>query len=212
MHPGPGFRLTRSAVFAGVCVSVTGAGHALMSGAGLPVWALLYAFATVTAGAWWFTGRRRSGLFTTGATVLTQFLLHCVFVAGQLVARMNTAAAQRASVAGGMPGTAGGHSMGNGTPMPMREWTPGMFGAHLLAALVCALWLWRGEVAAGRLARVLASLVVAPLRRARRIRAPRLPLPPAPPRAVLRPRVGPYLVLIRHAVTRRGPPGVLVRS
>jgi hypothetical protein len=211
MRPGPGFRLTRSAVFAGVCVTVTGLGHGLMSGAGLPVWALLYAFASVAAGAWWFTGRRRGALFMTGATVLTQLLLHGVFLLGQLIARMNAVAAreQHVGAASRMTGTAGSMSAGGG--MHMHEWTLGMLAAHTVAALICGLWLWRGEVAAGRLARVLASLVAAPLRRARRIRAPRLPLPPVPPRAGPRPRVGPYLVLIRHTVTLRGPPGVLVR-
>ncbi|GGX42464.1 hypothetical protein GCM10010341_75540 [Streptomyces noursei] len=39
----------------------------------------------------------------------------------------------------------------------------GMFLAHALAALVCGLWLWRGETAAFRLARSVAALLFAPL-------------------------------------------------
>ena len=50
-HGGAG-RLTRSAVFAAVCVSVTAPGHALMSDHALPARAVWSAFAAVAAAAW----------------------------------------------------------------------------------------------------------------------------------------------------------------
>ncbi|KUO17287.1 hypothetical protein [Streptomyces dysideae] len=82
-----------------------------------------------------------------------------------------------------------------------------MFAAHSLAALVCGLWLWRGEAAAFRLARSLAAVLFVPLWRALRITgAPAGPPPPsrpvpAGPARVLR------AALLQHVVSRRGPPG-----
>ncbi|MGP3969749.1 hypothetical protein [Streptomyces sp. 6N223] len=79
----------------------------------------------------------------------------------------------------------------------------GVLAAHLLAALLCGLWLAHGERAAFRLLRVLAGWLVAPLR---------LSLaPPAPPaRPLLRARRTPSdrapRRLLVHAITSRGPP------
>ncbi|MGI3198401.1 hypothetical protein ACRJ4W_06960 [Streptomyces sp. GLT-R25] len=42
MTSGIAFRLARAAVFAAVCVVTAGLGHTLMSGAGLPWWAVGY--------------------------------------------------------------------------------------------------------------------------------------------------------------------------
>ncbi|MZE81091.1 hypothetical protein [Streptomyces xinghaiensis] len=86
----------------------------------------------------------------------------------------------------------------------------GMLLAHLLAAVVCGLWLWRGEAAAHRLGRALAALLSAPLRRLRDV-----PFHPADVRDARRPcrsaaagweRPQPVPVSLRHAVVRRGPP------
>ncbi|MFJ9743271.1 hypothetical protein [Streptomyces sp. NPDC101166] len=80
----------------------------------------------------------------------------------------------------------------------------GMLAAHLLAALVCGLWLAHGERAAFRVLRALAGWFAAPLRLILR--------PPAPPH---RPRVGarragsdraPRELLLACAITSRGPP------
>jgi len=80
----------------------------------------------------------------------------------------------------------------------------GMFAAHLLAALLCGLWLAYGERAAFGLLRTVAGWLAAPLRLS-------LALPAAPERP--RPRVrrgrsdrSPRRLLLVHAITSRGPP------
>ncbi|MET9501948.1 hypothetical protein ABZY42_09465 [Streptomyces sp. NPDC006622] len=80
----------------------------------------------------------------------------------------------------------------------------GMLAAHLLAALVCGLWLAYGERAAFRILRALADWLVAPLRLPLR-----LPAPPHRPRAgARRGRSQRALrqILLTHAITSRGPP------
>lgn len=86
----------------------------------------------------------------------------------------------------------------------------GMLAAHLLAALVCALWLARGERAAFRILRAFAGRLFAPLRGL----LLRLPAPPDRPRVRAR-RAGqgrmPRRLLLAHTITTRGPPaGVAV--
>jgi hypothetical protein len=202
---GRGFRLARAAVFAALCVTVSGLGHCLMSGSGVPGWALGYAFASVTAAAWWLTGRQRGGVAVTGASVATQGLVHLLFTGAQALGP------------GGLPrgaSTAAAHGPGAAGMRGMHEWSPGMLAAHAGAAVLCGLWLWRGEVAAWRLARLVAAPVVAPLRRAcsayalgAAVRRPRRVVPAARPPV----RAGAGAVL-RHALVRRGPPAVAVTS
>ncbi|AVH60291.1 MULTISPECIES: hypothetical protein [Streptomyces] len=80
----------------------------------------------------------------------------------------------------------------------------GMLAAHLLAALLCGLWLAYGERAVFRILRAVAGWLAAPLR---------LPLAlPAPPHCPrFRVRRGssdraPRHLLLVHAITSRGPP------
>ncbi|MFG3344989.1 hypothetical protein ACGF1Z_07970 [Streptomyces sp. NPDC048018] len=93
-----------------------------------------------------------------------------------------------------------GHAMGAGSGA-------GMLAAHLLAALVCGLWLARGEAALFALARTVGASTFSPLRLA--LAVVRVPVPVAPS---LRPvRVSPYTrrlhgVVLAHTVSRRGPP------
>lgn len=91
----------------------------------------------------------------------------------------------------------GGHDMSGMSPT-------GMLAAHLLAALLCGLWLAHGERAAFRIARAFAGWIVAPLR-----------VPLALPTPVHRPRIRPHRhrsagrprrLLLVHAITSRGPP------
>ncbi|MFI8232946.1 hypothetical protein ACIGDI_29375 [Streptomyces sp. NPDC085900] len=80
----------------------------------------------------------------------------------------------------------------------------GMLAAHLLAALLCGLWLAHGERAAFRVLRAVGARLAAPLR---------LPLAPPPTPHHPLPRFGrprsdraPRLLLLVHAITSRGPP------
>ncbi|WP_078948200.1 hypothetical protein [Streptomyces griseus] len=80
----------------------------------------------------------------------------------------------------------------------------GMLAAHLLAALLCGLWLAHGERAAFRILRAFAGWLVVPLRLILR-----LPTPPHRPRfRALRGRSDrmPRRLLLAHAITSRGPP------
>ncbi|MEK2490813.1 hypothetical protein WN990_14755 [Kitasatospora purpeofusca] len=105
---------------------------------------------------------------------------------------------------------AGGHAMG-GHDMAAHGMSTGMIAAHVLAALACALLLWRGEAALvrlfdllGALGAVLAGALLAPLLalfgRPAGYRPPGAPRPVGP-----RTRL-PRLVLLSHALVRRGPP------
>lgn len=87
----------------------------------------------------------------------------------------------------------------------------GMFLAHVVAALLCALWLWRGEAAVFRTGRALAAAVFVPLRFVLAVVV--AALPPAPPHVATRVPV-PRLrgVLLQHVVSRRGPPVLPVSS
>ncbi|GAA3147135.1 hypothetical protein GCM10010449_77500 [Streptomyces rectiviolaceus] len=91
----------------------------------------------------------------------------------------------------------GGHDMSGMSPT-------GMLAAHLLAALLCGLWLAHGERAVFRVARSFAGWLVAPLR-----------MPLALPTPAHRPRIRPHRhrsagrprqLLLAHAITSRGPP------
>ncbi|MET9561586.1 hypothetical protein [Streptomyces tauricus] len=80
----------------------------------------------------------------------------------------------------------------------------GMLAAHLLAALLCGLWLAYGERAAFRILRAVAGRLAAPLRLL-------LALPTPPHRPRIRVRRGPSdrsprRFLLVHAITSRGPP------
>ncbi|MGO4750557.1 hypothetical protein AB4212_18370 [Streptomyces sp. 2MCAF27] len=223
------FRLARAAVFAAVCVVVTALGHALMSGDTLPVWAVASAFAGTTAGAWWLAGRERGALTVTGATVVAQWGLHLLFRLAETAAAPTAGSGAGDSMPGmrGMGGAAhmSGASMSHmshmhhgmdampaaAQPMAGLPWPltgpggTGMASAHLLAALICGLWLWHGERAAFRLGRAIAALVFVPLVLALRILAAGttpLPARPSAPATARRLRG----VLLRHVILRRGPP------
>ncbi|MER6779025.1 MULTISPECIES: hypothetical protein [unclassified Streptomyces] len=214
MTPGRCCRALRAALFAAVCVLLASLGHLLMSGATVPWWALAAAAAATGAAAWFLADRERGPSAVTCATVAVQAVLHTGFSLAQ-------AAARSSKLPPPAPGTGGhahhaAHAMADGgTAMPMRMpmsdghvlgSTPstGMLAAHLLAALLCGLWLAYGEQGAFRVLRALAGLLLVPLRWAFR-----LPVPADRPR----PRVSPGRragtlrgLLLVHAITSRGPP------
>ncbi|WP_107055869.1 hypothetical protein [Streptomyces griseus] len=80
----------------------------------------------------------------------------------------------------------------------------GMLGAHLLAALLCGLWLACGERAAFRILRAVAGRLAAPLRLLLALPEPtHRPRPPARRRRSAR---APRLLLLVHSIISRGPP------
>ncbi|MFD0272925.1 hypothetical protein ACFVHB_03315 [Kitasatospora sp. NPDC127111] len=120
-----------------------------------------------------------------------------------------------ATLSGGT-GLSGGSGMSGGTGMSGHDMaahgmSAGMIAAHLLAAFACALLLWRGEAALARLFELLAALGAV---LAGALLAPLLALwcrprgyrPPASPRPAAHRVRPPRLLLLSHAVVRRGPP------
>ncbi|MFF1293906.1 MULTISPECIES: hypothetical protein [unclassified Streptomyces] len=217
-------------VFAAVCVVTTALGHALMSGDVLPWWAVGSAFAATAAGGWWLTARERGAVTVVGATVVVQGVLHLLFsVAHQLVRTpVSVAGVPRAERGSTLhQGTEPSHSgmvmhpsgvrpgavaESSGAPLVSvltHQGSAGMLLAHLLAAVVCGLWLWRGEAAVHRIGRALAAVLFAPLRRICRVLLRTASTRLVPLRR--RPVHGgehrlPTSALLRHAVIRRGPP------
>ncbi len=218
MGAGTALRLGRTALFAVVCVAVSGLGHALMSGAALPLRVQAAALLPVCGAGWWLAARERGAPVTVTAHVLGQLGLHAFFaLAGSWLpagfAAHHSGGGREAS--GAMNHSA--HEVPIGGPSDLMGllaafdgtvFTLGMAAAHAVAGLICGWWLWRGEVALARLGRCLALFVRAPLRTARSLwsATPPAPAPPVRRRARSRPRRRPRDLLALHACSRRGPP------
>ncbi|MGW2424855.1 hypothetical protein ACWC0C_37395 [Streptomyces sp. NPDC001709] len=216
-------RTIRAAVFAAMCVLLAALGHVLMSGADVPAWALAAGGAVTGAVGWCLAGRERGLPLIVTAVVAAQAGLHEAFSYAQSASdgsapvdasgmgsmgmgsmgmghmAMGHMGVSHMDQAGQM-GHAGhmGHSMGGGSS------SFGMLAAHLLAALLCGLWLAYGERAAFRILRAVAGWLAAPLRLLFAS-----PFTPDRPRVRLRRRRSdraPRLLLLSHAITSRGPP------
>ncbi|MEU8972093.1 hypothetical protein AB0D11_22940 [Streptomyces monashensis] len=219
-------RAIRAAVFAAVCVLLAALGHVLMSGTDVPGWALAAGLAVTGAAGWCLAGRERGPVLIVTVVVAAQTVLHEAFSWAQSVSggsgvthmgsgrdSMDMGSAHAMPMGsmdmghmdmghmdmGHMDHMGGmGHSMGGGSS------SFGMFAAHLLAALLCGLWLAHGEKAAFRILRAAAGRLAAPLRLLLA-----LPIPPDRPRVHRRRRRAdraPRLLLLVHAITSRGPP------
>ncbi|WP_189592469.1 hypothetical protein [Streptomyces massasporeus] len=219
-------RAGRAAVFAAVCVVLAALGHVMMAEAVVAWWALAAGAAAVGGSAWLLAGRERGLHVVVPFTVAAQTALHAWFSATQTAVSPAPAPSMPAHTHAmehgthSLPMSHSGHgmdgmaSMGHGMDgmdtlasaghgMAGMSST-GMLAAHLLAALLCGLWLAHGERAAFRILRALAGWLVAPLRLLLR-----LPAPPHRPR--VRARRGdsaraPRRLLLTHAITTRGPP------
>lgn len=201
MTAGWGARTVRAAMFAAVCVVLAALGHVLMSGRHVPAWALAAGLAATAVAGWSLAGRERGLPLIVTLVVATQAALHSAFSLAQPgtvqpasmdMGSMRMSATDSMDMTHMSAGPTGGTS------------SPGMLTAHLLAALLCGLWLAHGERAAFRVLRAVATRLAAPLRLLRA-----LPVPPHRPR--LRPRRArsdraPRLLLLVHAITSRGPP------
>ncbi|GAB2886640.1 hypothetical protein GCM10027074_63860 [Streptomyces deserti] len=215
-------------MFAAVCVVLAALGHVMMSGDHVPLGTLAAGWAVTGVAGWCLAGRERGLALIVTVAVAAQTLLHTAFSLAPPAAVTGTAGGPDA-----MDMSAMRHDMGNmSMPMPMSTSVPvptspggehgmgghlghaadsaagdsslGMLAAHLLAALLCGLWLGYGEQAAFRLLRAVGSRLAAPLRLVLA-----LPTPPHRPRVrVRRARSdrAPRLLLLVHAITSRGPP------
>ncbi|MGW0334680.1 hypothetical protein ACWD0J_22885 [Streptomyces sp. NPDC003011] len=221
-------RTVRAAVFAAVCVLLAALGHVMMSGGRVPAWTLAAGFGATGAAGWCLAGRERDLPLIVSVVVAAQTALHWSFSLAQPAAeatppvtstRMGSAhmgmahmhhtppmeameameamevmgAVQAVQVVGDAQGRGGDGSS-----------SFGMLAAHLLAALLCGLWLAYGERAAFRVLRAVAGWLAAPLRLV--LARPATPYRPRPQGR--RPRSGraPRLLLLVHAISSRGPP------
>ncbi|WP_405963566.1 hypothetical protein OG713_18150 [Streptomyces sp. NBC_00723] len=213
-------RTLRAALFAAVCVLLAALGHVMMSGAEVPAWALAAGVAVTGIAGWCLAGRERGLSLIVTVVVAAQTALHSAFS----LAGPESGAAASAGMGGmsamGMDSMDMGHMdhvshighmghmghmsyMGEGAGQGGSS-SFGMLAAHLLAALLCGLWLAHGEKAAFRILRAVAGRLAAPLRLLLAV-----PVTPDRPRVRFRRRRSaraPRLLLLTHAITTRGPP------
>ncbi|WP_460110570.1 hypothetical protein [Streptomyces sp. YKOK-J1] len=228
MTAGWGSRAARAAVFAAVCVLLAALGHVLMSGRHVPGWALAAGLAVTGAAGWALTGRERGLPLVVTVVVAAQTGLHEAFSLAQPSTATTGSATTGSASMGAMDmgamgsmnaGGAGAGLMGHMSHMGrmahmagtghMRHseaggFSSGMLTAHLLAALLCGLWLAHGEKAAFRILRAAAARLAAPLGLLLA-----LPVTPARPRPRIRRRRSaraPRLLLLVHSIVSRGPP------
>ncbi|MFF0027425.1 hypothetical protein ACFYS7_04330 [Streptomyces avermitilis] len=188
MNASPTVRTVRAAAFAVGCVLLAVGGHALATGAVPPVWLDVAGALPVFAAAFALGGRERSLAGIGGAMLTVQGGMHLAFDAVRPRAeRMH------------MPGTAHGMQMAH-QPHAM---TSHAVAAHLAAALLASWCLRRGEAALWSLLRKAVAFVpglaawwrTAPLPAYTAAARPYAPGPHRPRRT-----------LLRHALSRRGPP------
>ncbi|MFJ8662803.1 hypothetical protein [Streptomyces sp. NPDC093795] len=205
-----------------------------MSDHQLPAPALLGTFAVTAAAAWAAAGRRRGAPTIAGALFALQGALHLIFSAagshagdtghGPTTHPHDAATHATHATDGGTPATYGAtHPTHGGTPVvtdpavldpavldsavldPAMAPGAGMLAVHLIAAVLCGLWLAHGEAAFFTLARAALAYAFTPLRllsaRVRVPEAPRLPV-----RRSRRTPHRPHTVVLAHALSRRGPP------
>ncbi|GAA3057095.1 hypothetical protein [Streptomyces glomeratus] len=180
-------RSVRAAVFAVVCVLLAAGGHTLATGGAPAVWVDAAGLLPVFAGSALLAGRERSLLGIGLAMLLVQGGLHLAFDAAGPPDTMS------------MPGMPHGMDMAaQSQPLTSHAVT-----AHLVAALVASWCLRRGEAALWSLLRkavAFAPRLVAWWRTAPLPGYAGLPRPDVHRRRPLR------QALLRHALSRRGPP------
>ncbi|WP_432120364.1 hypothetical protein [Streptomyces sp. S1] len=222
-------RALRAALFAVVCVALAAVGHSSMSAHRLPATTLLGAFAVTAAVAWAAAGRRRGTPAIAGALLTLQGALHLLF--STTGAHGSAPAAHHAThgphtthtLHGTAVPTAGTEGAGSALDPSSSALDaaldpavaqavdsvtasgPGMVAVHLLAALLCGLWLAHGEAAFFALARAALAYAFTPLRLLRAlVRVPDAPRGPV--RRARRNAHRPHTVVLAHTLSRRGPP------
>ncbi|RSS53037.1 hypothetical protein EF909_26285 [Streptomyces sp. WAC01280] len=207
-------RALRAALFAVVCVTLAAVGHSSMSAHQLPTSGLLGAFAATAIAAWAAAGRRRGIPTIAGAMLVLQGALHLLFSmtgshpsaqpASDATAMTDMTHSHPMAGMAGMAGMTGAHDAGMSAGAGMDS-DPGMLAVHLIAALLCGLWLAHGEAAFFTLAEAALAYAFTPLR----LLFARVRVPDAPRGPVRRPRGHahrPHTVVLAHTVSRRGPP------
>jgi hypothetical protein len=192
-------------MFATVCTLLAIAGHTAAGRAAVAPRATVVGFVALYLMAWVLTSTERSLATILGGLLGGQFVLHALFAA---------AGARAAAMVEASHSMRPGMVPGAMTARPVDDTLaggPAMTIAHVIAALVAAWWLRRGERAAWLLARRTAALAAYPLRALRSLVALADLAAPATASAPDRPAetsrlIRPMTLMLRGAVTRRGPP------
>ncbi|MER6961824.1 hypothetical protein [Streptomyces sp. NPDC000618] len=214
MSASPAVRSLRAAVFAAVCVLLAAAGHGLAMGDAPPPWADGAGFLAVFAAGWLLGARERSLPGIGAAMLVTQAGLHIAFdaAARSRAAARTMPAMSRTSAHHGPHLYAHTHTHAYThahmamamTPHTATAMPPHATAAHVLAALAASWWLRRGEAALWSLLRWAVAFLPG---LAAWWRDARVPPPPVPSVRSAAPAPGPARqLLLRHAVSRRGPP------
>jgi hypothetical protein len=228
-------RGARAAVFAAVCVGLTAAGHVWMSGAAVPPWSVVLAFALLVGAGYALAGRQRGFLPIAALMLAGELGQHLLFSAAQGATSATTATASVPALPRflsgrvvppsdwicGMASSASSSGMGArghgsfGARLAADLMTGraghdavGMIAAHAAAGLLCAWWLRCGEAAVFQTLRWLATLAAPALF----LLWPATPVVPDLLRAAATPprddrALGRYNRLLSRLVVRRGPPG-----
>ncbi|MFJ8490468.1 hypothetical protein ACIRBZ_19235 [Streptomyces sp. NPDC094038] len=218
-------RALRAGVFAAACVLLAALGHVIMSGTSVPWWAMAAGAAGTGTAGWLLAGRERGRILIVTVVTVAQAVLHEAF---SLAQTLTYAAAPGPDASARAPGSMDMSGMDMGSmhmdPMDMGSMAHavsgvqhahgmagmsgsasyGMFAAHLLAAILCGLWLAYGERAVFRVLRAAATRLVAPLRMLLAGPAP-LPRPLAGRRRAADVPV-PAQLLLCCSLTSRAPP------
>ncbi|WP_055717867.1 hypothetical protein, partial [Streptomyces torulosus] len=177
MIAGWGTRTVRAAMFAAVCVLLAALGHVTMSGSPVPWWAMGTAAAATGGVGWCLAGRERGLPLIVSVVLAAQTALHSGF---SLAQPAHPAGAGGPVAGGSVDGGSAGGGFGGASAMEMGSAhmdhtvhmgsaghmghadhtgylmdgpftaSSGMLAAHLLAALLCGLWLAYGERAASQ--------------------------------------------------------------
>jgi hypothetical protein len=150
----------RSAMFTAVCLGLSVAAHRAMSQAAIPPWAIVLGGIGVYAPARLGSRRERGLLEITLLMGVLQIALHLLFAYAQdqaaSAAQMSMSPQMSGMSMSSMPGMSMAGTGGGGMRM-----SGGMLFGHVLAALVCAWWLRRGEAAVHAVVRGAAHWIVA---------------------------------------------------
>ncbi|MFF8530676.1 hypothetical protein ACN6K9_008263 [Streptomyces sp. SAS_267] len=194
MNASPAVRSLRAAVFAVLCVLLAAGGHVLATGQAPPLWAEGAGLLAVLAAGCALGGRERSLSGIGGAMLVAQAGLHLGFEAARPRMTMNM------------------HGMHMAHPVA-HALTPHATAAHVAAALLATWWLRRGEAALWSLLRRAATFVPG-LAAWWRTRTGLSPVRPYREAVGQRPAEPSPLgqALLRHAVSRRGPPAGLAHT
>ncbi len=205
MRPPGWFRLVRGGVFAAVCVVLSQFGHDVMATRPAPLWAGWVALVALGGLGYCLADRRRPAWWILVAVEAAQACLHVWFSWCTPAATVPVPMRMPMPMPGESAVVRGGTVMSHGAGMSL-----GMFGAHVLAGLLVAAWLYAGERALWRALRVVAEfLVVRTLRTLILLAQAGLPAGARPaPVTIGRGdnEVAPAVVVLRHVLVRRGPP------